>query len=77
MAYINKSYLSIQFTNFATKIASVFAKKADIGNGTITITQDGTTKGTFTTNQSGNTTIDLSSVSKLVWNGETTIVWTE
>lgn len=30
-----------------------------VGNGTITITQGGTTKGTFTTNQSGNTTIDL------------------
>lgn len=30
-----------------------------VGNGTITITQNGTTKGTFTTNQSGNTTIDL------------------
>lgn len=31
----------------------------DIGNGTITLTQGGVTKGTFTTNQSGNTTIDL------------------
>lgn len=31
----------------------------NIGNGTITITQDGVVKGTFTTNQSGNTTIDL------------------
>jgi hypothetical protein len=30
-----------------------------IGNGTITITQGGTTKGTFTTNQGGNTTIDI------------------
>lgn len=30
-----------------------------VGNGTITITQNGTTKGAFTTNQSGNTTIDL------------------
>lgn len=30
-----------------------------VGNGTITITQNGTTKGTFTTNQSGNTTIAL------------------
>ena len=59
MAYINKSYLSTQFTNFATKIASVFAKKTDIGNGTITITQNGTTKGTFTTNQSSDTTIKL------------------
>ena len=30
-----------------------------VGNGTITITQGGVSKGTFTTNQSGNTTIDL------------------
>lgn len=30
-----------------------------VGNGTITITQGGETKGTFTTNQTGNTTIDL------------------
>lgn len=30
-----------------------------VGNGTITITQDGVVKGTFTTNQSSNTTIDL------------------
>lgn len=30
-----------------------------VGNGTITIKQGGTQKGTFTTNQSGNTTIEL------------------
>lgn len=30
-----------------------------VGNGTITITQGGVTKGTFTTNQSGNTTIEI------------------
>ncbi len=30
-----------------------------VGDGTITITQGGVTKGTFTANQSGNTTIDL------------------
>lgn len=30
-----------------------------VGNGTITITQGGTTKGSFTTNQSGNATISL------------------
>lgn len=30
-----------------------------VGNGTITLTQGGITKGTFTTNQSGNSTIDL------------------
>ena len=31
-----------------------------VGNGTITITQNGTNKGSFTTNQNGNTTIALS-----------------
>lgn len=31
-----------------------------VGNGTVTITQNGTTKGTFTMNQGGNTTIALS-----------------
>lgn len=31
-----------------------------VGNGTVTITQNGTSKGTFTMNQSGNTTIALS-----------------
>lgn len=35
--------------------------KPTIGNGTITITQGGVTKGTFTTNQTGNTTIQLES----------------
>lgn len=32
---------------------------ATVGNGTITLTQGGETKGTFTTNQSGDTTINL------------------
>lgn len=32
-----------------------------VGNGTVTITQGGTTKGSFTTNQSGNSTIELDS----------------
>lgn len=32
---------------------------SDIGNATITITQGGVSKGTFTTNQSGNATIDV------------------
>lgn len=35
------------------------ATTSDIGNGTITITQGGATKGSFSTNQSGNTTIEL------------------
>lgn len=35
------------------------SKKPTIGNGTVTITQGGTSKGTFTLNQTGNTTIAL------------------
>lgn len=47
-------------------INSALAEKANtsqipsVGNGTVTITQGGTTKGSFTMNQSGNTTIALS-----------------
>lgn len=36
------------------------SNRPEIGNGTITITQNGAAKGSFTTNQTGNTTIDLS-----------------
>ena len=39
--------------------ADTAVQPSDLGNGTITITQGGITKGTFTTNQSGNTTIAL------------------
>lgn len=35
------------------------ANSSDIGNGTITITQGGTTKGTFSMNQNSNSTINL------------------
>lgn len=48
-----------------TQIDLMLNEKADIsdiptvGNGTITFTQGGVTKGTITTNQSGNTTIDF------------------
>lgn len=38
---------------------SILADAPTMGNGTITIKQAGTVKGTFTTNQSGNTTIEL------------------
>ena len=43
-------------------IANTYATKGEIpsvGNGTVTITQNGTSKGTFTLNQSGNATIEL------------------
>lgn len=42
-----------------------------VGNGTVTITQNGTTKGTFTLNQSGNTTIALTDT-----NTDTDTHWT-
>lgn len=38
---------------------SSYAKSASIGNGTLTIQAEGTTKGTFTANQSGASTINL------------------
>lgn len=38
-----------------------------VGNGTITITQNGTSKGTFTMNQSGNTTIALTDTNTNTW----------
>lgn len=47
---------------------SGYARITDIpivGNGTITITQGGVQKGTFTTNQFGNTTINLDAVSSV------------
>ena len=42
-----------------TKELATIGDIPTVGNGTITFTQGGVTKGTFTTNQSGNTTIDL------------------
>ena len=39
--------------------ADTAVQPSDLGNGTITITQGGITKGQFTTNQSGNTTVAL------------------
>lgn len=39
--------------------ADTAVQPADVGNGTITLTQGGVSKGTFTTNQKTNTTIDL------------------
>lgn len=40
-----------------------------VGNGTITIKQAGTPKGTFTMNQSGNTTIELTDSDTNTWRG--------
>ena len=38
-----------------------------VGNGTVTITQNGTSKGTFTMNQNGNTTIALTDTNTDTW----------
>lgn len=38
-----------------------------VGNGTVTIKQNGTSKGTFTMNQSGNTTIELTDTDTNTW----------
>lgn len=42
-----------------TQTSTHIANRGNIGNGTVTIKQNGTSKGTFTMNQSGNTTIEL------------------
>lgn len=58
MAFLDQTGLQKVFT----KLKALIDKKADassIGNGTITITQAGSTRGSFTVNQSGNTTISL------------------
>lgn len=45
-----------------------------VGNGTITITQNGATKGTFTLNQSGNATIALTDNDTNTWRPEEVII---
>lgn len=45
-----------------------------VGNGTVTITQNGTNKGSFTLNQSGNATIALTDTSTNTWRPEEVIV---
>ena len=40
MSYITKSYLTTQFTNFATRIATVFAKKTELPTKTSELTND-------------------------------------
>ena len=46
-------------TNYHFRTDGVLPNLPTIGNGKITITQNGTEKGSFTLNQSGNTTIEL------------------
>lgn len=45
-----------------------------VGNGTVTITQNGTNKGSFTLNQSGNATIALTDTNINTWRPEEVIV---
>ena len=45
-----------------------------VGNGTVTITQNGATKGTFTLNQSGNATIALTDTDTNTWRPEEVII---
>ena len=45
------------------------SNKPTIGDGTVTIIQDGTSKGTFTMNQTGNTTITLTDNNTDTWRG--------
>lgn len=40
MGYVSKSYLSTQFTNFATRVATVFAKKTELPTKTSDLTND-------------------------------------
>ena len=66
------SNIQVQLNNKAnsseipTKVSQLtndsgYALSSNIGNGTVTIIQDGVTKGTFTLNQSGDTTVTLTS----------------
>lgn len=55
---INNYALSNNITLTASDVGAL-PSDTQIGNGTITLTQGGTQKGTFTLNQTGNVTIDL------------------
>ncbi|MBP5596406.1 MAG: tail fiber domain-containing protein [Pseudobutyrivibrio sp.] len=56
---LNKPSLSTVATSGSYNDLSNKPTIPSVGNGTITIQSNGTTKGSFTTNQSGNTTINL------------------
>ena len=50
----------LNWFNLPNKLKEILPRSSsEVGNGTITITQGGNPKGSFTTNQSGNTTIDI------------------
>ena len=54
--------------------ADTAVQPGDLGNGTITITQGGVVKGTFTTNQAGNTTIEVDEGSAPVVTNDTVYI---
>lgn len=60
------SYPRFKVGNGTTAVGSLpfsdikYVLKSELGNGTITITQNGSSKGSFTLNQSGNLTVALS-----------------
>ena len=69
---------SVSHANTAGSVAwsNVTGRPAipSVGNGTVTITQNGTNKGSFTLNQSGNATIALTDTNTNTWRPEEVIV---
>lgn len=48
-------------------LTAITGSNVTVGNGTITIKQGGTVRGTFTVNQSGNTTVELEKGGTTAW----------
>lgn len=69
---------SVSYANTAGSVAwsNVSGRPTipSVGNGTVTITQNGTNKGSFTLNQSGNVTIALTDTNTNTWRPEEVIV---
>lgn len=76
MAYITKSYLSTQFTNFANKITSVFAKKTDLNIYATSLLLEGDTLTLIAQDGSILSTATIETP-KVIWNGESSFVWNE
>ncbi len=64
--YLSKADAASTYLTQASA-ASTYATQASIGNGTITLVQGGQTKGSFTVNQSGNTSITLDGGGGVAW----------
>ena len=69
---------SVKYANTAGSVAwsNVSGRPTipSVGNGTVTITQNGTNKGSFTLNQSGNATVALTDTDTNTWRPEEVIV---